>query len=87
MKVINEVKTEYPQTAKFIDDLLEQECRNGNMSVDEIIFLLTHLDTFLNIFYFVVVVFKVERFSLHLTEYKTKFTKSWYLFACYLDLV
>ena len=35
VKVINEVKTEYPQTAEIIDDLLEQECRKENMSVDE----------------------------------------------------
>ena len=27
MKVLNEVKTEYPQSAEFIDDLLQQEYR------------------------------------------------------------
>ena len=80
VKVIREVKTEYPQTTKFVDDLLEQECRKGNMSVGEIIFLLTYLDTFLNIFYFVVLVFKAERFSLHLTKYTKRYS------IRYLDL-
>ena len=44
IKVLNEVKTKYPHTTEFKDDLLEQECRKKNMSVDEVIFLFTCLE-------------------------------------------
>ena len=40
IKGLGEVKTEYPQTEEFIDELLEQECRKENMSLDEIILIL-----------------------------------------------
>ena len=44
IQVLNEVKTKYPHTTEFKDDLLEQECRKRNMSVDEVIFLFTCLE-------------------------------------------
>ena len=43
-KVLDEGKTEFPQIAEFIDDLLQQECLKGNISVDEVIFLFTCLE-------------------------------------------
>ena len=42
IKLLNEVKTKYPHTTEFKADLLEQECRKKNMSVDEVIFLFTY---------------------------------------------
>ena len=43
-KVLYEVKTEFPQAAEFIDDLLQQECLKKNISVEEVIFLFTSLE-------------------------------------------
>ena len=44
MKVLEEIKNEFPETAEFIDDRLEQEFSKGNMTVEEVIFLFTCLE-------------------------------------------
>ena len=41
LKVLNDVKEEYPATKKYIEDHLEEECFKENISVDEVIFLFT----------------------------------------------
>ena len=41
-KVLNNVKEEYPATRKYIEDRLEEECSNENISVDEVIFLFAY---------------------------------------------
>ena len=43
IKVLGEVKIQFPETVEFINDRLEQECQKENMSVDEVIFF-TSLD-------------------------------------------
>ena len=45
VKVLKEIKNEFPGTVKFIDDLDEQECSKENMTVEEVIFLSTCLET------------------------------------------
>ena len=42
LKVLNDVKGEYPATKKYIEDRLEEECSKENISVDEVIFLFTY---------------------------------------------
>ena len=42
LKVLNDVKQEYPATKKYIQDRLEKECSKENISVDEEIFLFTY---------------------------------------------
>ena len=42
LKVLNDVKQEYPGTKKYIEDRLEEECSKDIISVDEIIFLFTY---------------------------------------------
>ena len=44
MKVLEEIKNEFPENAEFIDDRLAQECSKGNMATEEAIFLFTCLD-------------------------------------------
>ena len=44
MKVFEEVKNEFPETAEFIDDCLEQECSKENKTVEKIIFLFPCLE-------------------------------------------
>ena len=44
MKVLEEIKNEFPETAEFIDDRLEQECSKENMTPDEVIFLFKCLE-------------------------------------------
>ena len=44
MKVLEEIKNEFPETAEFIDDRLEQECSKENMTLDEVIFLFKCLE-------------------------------------------
>ena len=44
MKVLEEIKSEFLETAEFIDKRLEQECRIENMTVAEAIFFLTCLE-------------------------------------------
>ena len=43
MKLLDEVKAEFLETAEFIDDRPEQECSKKNISVEEVIFLFTCL--------------------------------------------
>ena len=38
-KVLDEVQTEFPETAEFIDDLLQEECLKENVTVEEALFL------------------------------------------------
>ena len=45
LKVLNDVKQEYPETKKYIEDRLEEECLKENISVDEVIFLFTCRET------------------------------------------
>ena len=44
MKVLEEIKIDFPETAEFIDDCLEQECSKENMTVEEAIFPFTCLE-------------------------------------------
>ena len=37
-KVLGTVKTQFPDTKKFIEDSIDQECLKENISVDEVIF-------------------------------------------------
>ena len=68
MKVLNEVKKRFSETKEFIKDCMEQECRKENLSVDEVIFFFNMPTSKKlaqrNIFYFVVLGFKAETFSL-----------------------
>ena len=45
VKVLKEIKNEFPETVKFIDDRLKQECSKENMKVEQVIFLFTWLET------------------------------------------
>ena len=38
IKVLEEIKNEFPETAEFIDDCLEQECSKENTTIEEVIF-------------------------------------------------
>ena len=38
MKVLKEIKNEFPETAELIDDCLEQGSSKENMTVEEVIF-------------------------------------------------
>ena len=42
LKVLNDVKEEYPITKKYTEHRLEEECSKENISVDEVIFLFTY---------------------------------------------
>ena len=42
LKVLKDVKQEYPSTKKYIEDRLEEECSKENISVDKVIFLFTY---------------------------------------------
>ena len=41
MKVLDEVKVQFPETKKFISERIEQECSKENIPVEELIFLFT----------------------------------------------
>ena len=43
-RVLVAVKLNFPETIQFIEDCLEQKCSKENISVDELIFLLTGLE-------------------------------------------
>ena len=43
LKVLSEVKVQFPETKEFIDERLEQKCLKENMSKEEVIFLFTSL--------------------------------------------
>ena len=38
LKVLEAVKTEYPETKKFIENLMDEECQKENISADEVFF-------------------------------------------------
>ena len=42
LKVLRDVKQEYPGTKRYIEDRLEKECSKENRTVNEVIFLFTH---------------------------------------------
>ena len=44
MKVLDEVKEDFPETKVFIDDCIQQECLKENITVEELIFLFTCLE-------------------------------------------
>ena len=44
IKVLEEIKNEFPETAEFIDDRLQQKCRGENIIVEEVIFLFICLE-------------------------------------------
>ena len=73
MKVLDEVKTEFPEAAGFIDDCLEQECSKENITVEKVIFFLyvqkQNISAQKHFFYFVVLGFKAETFLLNLTKH------------------
>ena len=39
LKVLGEVKVQFPETKQFIEDTIEQECFKERIDVDEVIFL------------------------------------------------
>ena len=44
LKVLNEVKFQFPETKEFMEDCLEQEFLKENISAEEVIFLFTSLE-------------------------------------------
>ena len=44
LKVLNEVKVQFPETKEIIEVRLEQECLKENVSVEEVVFLFTSLE-------------------------------------------
>ena len=63
---------EIPETKEFIDERIEQGRSKENISVEKVIFSLHAKSKKLSqkkIFYSVVLGFKAEGFSLHLTKY------------------
>ena len=61
VKVVNEVKVQFPQTKEFIEERLEQECSKENISAKKVIFLFymprSKKLAQKNIFYFIVLGF------------------------------
>ena len=39
LKVLEEVKVRFPDTKRFIEDLIEEECQKEKISADEVTFL------------------------------------------------
>ena len=44
LKVLNEVKVQFPEIKEIIEARLEQECLKENISVEEVVFLFTSLE-------------------------------------------
>ena len=38
LKVLEAVKSKYPETKKFIENLMDEDCQKKNISPDEVIF-------------------------------------------------
>ena len=38
LKVLDEVKVQFPETKQFIEECIEQECLKENISVEEVFF-------------------------------------------------
>ena len=45
MKALDQAKAQFPKTAEFTEEPQEQECLKENISVEEVIFLFTSLET------------------------------------------
>ena len=76
-RVLDAVKLNFSDSIQFIEDCLEQECLKKNISVDVVIFYYIPRSKMLarkNISYSLVLGFKSERFSLHLTKYAKRYT-------------
>ena len=76
LRILDGAKLNFPETIQFNEDCLEQERSKENITVEEVIFFFFFFKKTgskklvqKNIFYFVVLGFKVERFSLHLTKH------------------
>ena len=39
LKILDTVKTQFPDTKQFIEDSIDQQCLKENISADEVIFL------------------------------------------------
>ena len=74
MKVLDQVKTQFPETKQFIDGCVEQECLKENISAEQVIFLFTcqkaKSQRNKNIFSFALLSFKADMFSLELSSAK-----------------
>ena len=70
-RVLNRVKLNFPKTIQFIEDCLE--CSKENIPMENVTFLCKKLVQ-RNIFYFVVLGFKAERFLLRLTKYAKRYS-------------
>ena len=44
MKVLDDVKEDFPETKEFLDGCIQQECLKENITVEEVIFLYTYLE-------------------------------------------
>ena len=77
VKVVNEVKVQFPQTKEFIEERLEQECSKENVSTEKVIFL-SYMPRSKklaqkNNFYSIVLGFEAETFLLE--SYLAKYVK------------
>ena len=43
--MLEEINNDFPETTEFIDDRLEQDCSGENITVEEVIFLFTCLES------------------------------------------
>ena len=44
LKILNEVKAQFPETKEFIEERLKRKCLKENISVDKVIFVFTSLE-------------------------------------------
>ena len=44
LKVLNEVKAQFPETKEFIEERLKRKCFKENISVEKVIFVFTSLE-------------------------------------------
>ena len=66
LTVLEAIKNEYPETKKFIENLMDEECQKEKISADEVIFFYKSRSKELaqkNIFYFVVSMLRDILFS------------------------
>ena len=71
------VKLNFPDIIQFINDCLAQDCSKENISVDGVIFYYKKKKKKLaqkSISYSLVLGFKAEKFSLHLTKYAKRYS-------------
>ena len=65
LKVLNEVKVQFPETKEFIEERLEPKSLKENISVEEVVCFFKPRSKQLaqkNFFYFIVLGFKAETF-------------------------